>query len=103
MNEIKDSRNVTAMYAVGFIFGLIGILVSFIPCIGSLAFYIGIPATIVSGIVLIAACLQNRKRSYAIVAVSICLVVVLISSWQYVNIISVSNKAKQAIEELVCH
>jgi hypothetical protein len=41
-DELKDSGTVTAMSVVGFVFGLIGMLGSFIPCIGSLAFYIGI-------------------------------------------------------------
>lgn len=98
--ELKDSGTVTALSVVGFVFGLIGMLGSFIPCIGSLAFYIGIPAAIVSGIALGVAYSQNAKRTFAIVAVTISLVGVVISGWQYFSIISAGKKAKLAIEEI---
>ena len=66
--ELKDSGTVTALSVIGLVFGLVGMLGSFIPCIGSLAFYIGIPAAIVSGIALIIAHKQKAKRTFAIVA-----------------------------------
>ena len=50
--ELKDSGTVAALSVIGLVFGLIGMLGSFIPCIGALAFYISIPAAIVSGIAL---------------------------------------------------
>ena len=98
--ELKDSGTVTAMSVVGFVFGLIGMLGSFIPCLGSLAFYVGIPAAIISGIALGVAYSQNAKRTFAIVAVTISLIGVVISGWQYFSIISAGNKAKRALEEM---
>jgi len=41
--ELKDSGAVTALSVIGLVFGLIGMLGSFIPCLGSLAFFVGIP------------------------------------------------------------
>ena len=54
--ELKDSGAVTALSVIGLVFGLIGMLGSFIPCLGSLAFFVGIPAAIASGIALAIAC-----------------------------------------------
>jgi len=100
VEELKDSGTVTALSVTGFVFGLIGMLGSFIPCIGSLAFYIGIPAAVISGIALGIAYSQNAKRTFAIVAVTISLIGVIISGWQYFTIISAGNKAKHALEEM---
>jgi hypothetical protein len=38
--ELKDSGIVTTLSVIGFVFGLVGMLGSFIPCIGAIAFYI---------------------------------------------------------------
>lgn len=96
----KDSGTVTAMAVVGFVFGLIGMLGSFIPCIGSLAFYIGIPAALISAIALGIAYSQNAKKTFAIVALTISLIGVIISGWQYFTIISAGEKAKQELQKM---
>ncbi len=98
--ELKDSGTVTAMSVVGFVFGIIGMLGSFIPCLGSLAFFIGIPAAIISGIALGIAYSQNAKRTFAIVALTISLIGVVISGWQYFSIISAGKKAEQALNKM---
>lgn len=96
----KESGAVTAMSVVGFVFGLIGMLGSFIPCIGSLAFYIGIPAALISAIALGIAYSQNAKKTFTIVALTISLIGVIISGWQYFSIISAGEKAKQELQKM---
>jgi len=96
--ELKESGTVTALSVVGFVFGLIGMLGSFIPCLGSLAFFIGIPAALVSGIALAVAYSQKAKRTFAIVAVTISLIGVVISGWQYFTIVSAGEKARQHLQ-----
>jgi hypothetical protein len=98
--ELKDSGTVTALSVIGLVFGLIGMLGSFIPCIGSLAFYVGIPAAIASAIALGIAFSQNAKRTFAIVALTISLIGVVISGWQYFSIISTGEKARKELEKL---
>jgi len=98
-DELKDSGTVTAMSVIGLVFGLIGMLGSFIPCIGSLAFYVGIPAAIISAIALGIAHSQNAKRTLAIVALTISLIGVTISGWQYFSIISAGENARQKTEQ----
>lgn len=66
-DDLKSSGIVTTLATIGLIFGLIGLLGSFIPCIGAIAFYMGIPAAIISAIALIIAYSQNAKRIFAII------------------------------------
>lgn len=97
--DLKDSGTVTALSVIGLVFGLIGMLGSFIPCIGSLAFIIGVPATIVSGIALGIAYSQGAKRTFAIVALTISLIGVVISGVQYFSIVGAGKAAQDAIEQ----
>lgn len=93
--ELKDSGTVAALSVIGLVFGLIGMLGSFIPCIGALAFYISIPAAIVSGIALGIAYSQKAKRTLAIIALTISLIGVVISAWQYFSITSVAKQVSR--------
>jgi hypothetical protein len=97
--ELRESGAVTALSVIGFVFGLIGMMGSFIPCIGSLAFFIGIPAALISAIGLGIAYAQNAKKTFAVVAVTISLIGVVISGLQYFSIISAGNSAKKYIEK----
>lgn len=99
--ELKDSGIVTAMSVVGFVFGLIGMLGSFIPCIGSFAFLISIPALIISGIALLIAKSQKAKSTFAIVALTICLIGTVISGIQYFGIIYTAEKANKKMEDIL--
>jgi len=100
MGELKDSGTVTALSVIGLVFGLIGMLGSFIPCLGSLAFYVGIPGAIASGIALGVAYSQNAKRSLAIAALTISLIGVVISGWQYFSIISAGKQAQKELQQM---
>lgn len=97
--EPKDSGTVTVMSVIGFVFGLIGMLGSFIPCIGALAFFIGIPAAIISAIGLGIAYSQNAKKTFAIVAVTISLIGVAVSGFQYFSIMGAGNEAKRLLDQ----
>lgn len=98
VEELRESGTVTALSVIGFVFGLIGMLGSFIPCLGSLAFFVGIPAAIASGAALVVANIQKAKRTFAIVALTISLIGVVISGWQYFSIVSAGEKARQQIQ-----
>jgi len=56
----EESGLVTAISVVGTVFGVIGMLGSFIPCFGMLALYVAIPAALISGVALGVAGLDHR-------------------------------------------
>ena len=99
--ELKDSGTVTAMSVVGFVFGMIGMIGSFLPFIGSFAFFIGIPATIVSGIAVGIAKSRKAKQSFAIAALTISLIGIVISGWQYFSIISMTKQIDKEVNRMI--
>ena len=99
-DELKESGSVTAVSVVGFVFGLIGMLASFIPCLGSLAFYISIPASVVSGIGVGMAYSQNAKKTFAIVALTISLIGLVVSGFQYFALMSAGEHARRELERM---
>ncbi len=98
--DLKDFWTVIAMSVIGFVFGFIGILSSFFPTIGTFAFYIGIPAVVISAIGLGIAYSQNTKKSIAIVAVTISLIGVIVSGLHYFNVTGTGNEAKHPLDQL---
>lgn len=98
-NAKESSGMVTALSVVGLVFGLIGMFGSFIPCIGSLAFFVGIPAALVSAIGVYIAKTKNFNSTFAIVAITISLIGVVISGFQYFTIISAGSYAKKELEK----
>ena len=70
----KQSGIVTAISVVGLVFGLVGMLGSFIPIIGLFTIKICIGAAIVSGIAVMGAFSQNASRTFPIVALTISLI-----------------------------
>lgn len=97
-DELKDSGAVTVLSVIGLVFGLIGMLGAFIPCLGAFAFFVGVPAAIVSGIALGIAYSQKAKRTFAIVALTISLIGVVVSGIQYSSIMGAGKAAKTQVE-----
>jgi len=97
--ELKDSGAVTAMSVVGLVFGIIGMLGSFIPCLGALAIYVAVPATIVSGIAVFIAMSQKAKKSLAIAALVISMIGTIFSGFQAAALMgagkAISDQAKK--------
>ena len=94
-DELKESGTVTALSVIGLVFGLIGMLGSFIPCLGALAFFVSIPAALASGIALAVAYSQKAKRTLAITALTISLIGTVISGLQYFSIAAAGAAATQ--------
>lgn len=95
--ELNDSGAVVVLSVIGLVFGLIGMLGSFIPCLGSLAFFVGVPAAMASGAAIVVAYSQRAKRNLAFAALTVSLIGVVISGLQF---FSISAAAGAAAEEL---
>ncbi len=79
--ELSESESgiITAHAVLGLVFGLIAMLGSFIPYLGTLAFRIGIFAALISGPALAITYARRTKHTFAINALTISLVAVVIS------------------------
>lgn len=97
--DTKEDGIVTVLSVIGFVFGLIAMLGSFIPCLGSLAFFLGIPAAIVSGIAIMIANSKKVKKTFATAALTISLIGVVVSGIQYFSIMGAGNVMMQEMEK----
>jgi hypothetical protein len=97
--ELKESGTVTALSVIGLVFGTIGMIGSFVPCLGALAFYVGIPASLASGIALGIAYSQHARRTLAIVALTISLIGVVISGWQFFTVAAIGTEAHRSLSQ----
>ncbi len=98
--EVRESGSSIALSVVGFVLGLIGLLGSFIPCLGGYAFFIGIPGAIVSSIALMIAHKKKVKKAFPIVALTISIIGVAFSGFQFFGIIYIGNKADELTEKI---
>lgn len=97
----KNSGTVTALATLAFVFGLLGLLGSLIPCIGALAFYLGIPGAIIAVVAYLLAKAQNATNTFVIVALVISLLGVTISAYQFFSIKSAGERSRQKTLEMM--
>lgn len=90
-NSQKNAGLVTALATLGMVFGAIGMLGSFIPCFGALAFYISLPATIISGVGAWLAYKDRIAIGFPIAATTISAIGLIISGLQIMSLSSVSR------------
>lgn len=96
MSELKDKGAVTALAVAGLVFGVIGLLGSFIPCLGVFALYVSVPAGLVSAVAIAIAIQGNAKRSLAIAALVISVIAAGISLFQKKQIESIPGRIDEA-------
>jgi hypothetical protein len=88
----QGSGLVTALATVGMVFGLIGLLGSFIPCLGVLAMYVSFPAIIAAGIATWLAYSKRVGKGLPIAALTISIIGFMISYAQYAAMTSSVHK-----------
>ncbi len=96
----KQSGIVTAMSVVGLVFGLIGMMGSFIPIIGIFAIKICVGAAILSGLAVVLALSQNVSRTFPIVSLTISLIGISMIYVQISKIESATETVRKFTEEL---
>ncbi len=82
MNENTQSPVVTIFSVISIVFGIIGMLGSFIPCFGIFALIVAIPATISGAIAIYVAKKKNTAMTFAIAATVIAGIGLAISGFQ---------------------
>ena len=98
--QAKPSSAITALSVLVLVFGIIGLLGSFIPCLGMLAIYVSIPTAIVGVITLIAAKRVNAPRGLAVAGLVIALIASGIAIAQYSALDSTNKKLEETNKKL---
>lgn len=99
MSELKESSIVTVLAVIGLVFGLIGMLGSFIPFFGVFAVLISFPPAIISLLGLVIAYLQSAKKTFIITSFTICLIGLGVSFSQYALIVAYNESRKESSEQ----
>lgn len=95
----EESGLVTAISVVGTVFGVIGMLGSFIPCFGIFALYVAIPAALISGVALGVAYYQKVRKTFAIVALTISMIGVTVAGIQFGSLASTGMGAYKEVQK----
>lgn len=95
----EESGLVTAVSVVGTVFGVIGMLGSFIPCFGIFALYVAIPAALISGVALGIAYYQKVKKTFAVVALTISMIGVTVAGIQFGGLASTGMGAFKEVQK----
>ncbi len=89
-----------ALGIAGFVLGLLALIISFIPCLGTYALFPGIIAVIFSAIALSQASKANASKGLIIAALVISLLGSIIASYQYYALKQVANNLENVSKQL---
>ena len=81
-----ESGTVTALAVISMVFGAIGLLGSFVPCLGALAIWVAVPAALCGGISFFLARSKNVSIGLPVAAFVISLLGVVISGVQILTL-----------------
>ena len=98
-DQPEQSTAVTALSVISLVFGIIGMLASFIPCFGAFALFIAIPAAIAGGAAFFIASSKKTPKGLAVSALTISLIGVVISGFQYMALAGAIKATKDAAQE----
>lgn len=100
-NKKKESSLVVTLSVIGFILGLIGMLGSFIPCIGTIALYIAVPATLISGASVFLAYQKDVRIAFPVAALTISMIGLTVSGIQYFSFVKAVKDSGKALNNLM--
>lgn len=99
-HELRDSPTVLVLSILGTVLGSIGTLISFTIIFGILALYLSVPATLLSGTALYVAVSRHAKRTFAVVALTISLIGVVVASSQIIMFYALGTAVQTATDHM---
>lgn len=99
MTEQEQSSAVTALSVISMVFGIIGMLGAFIPCLGVFALFVAIPAAICGGAAFFIASSKKTSKGFAVAAMTISLIGVVIAGLQYMALAGTGAALNEAAKE----
>jgi hypothetical protein len=78
----------TVMSVIGLVFGILGMLVSFIPFIGGFAIFLAFPSSVMAGIATYLAYSNGEPKTFPLVSLTISVIGLVISCSHIVGILA---------------
>lgn len=104
----KEASGTTiVMSVIALVFGIIGLLTSFIPCLGAFAVWLALPSSILAGVATYLAYSKAEPKTFPLVALTISAIGLVISGSQMVALNGVVNGVgtgvQQGIQQSIPH
>ncbi|MGG6269977.1 hypothetical protein [Leptolyngbya sp. AN10] len=80
----EASAPTTVLSVIALVFGLIGMVASFIPCLGVFAIWIALPSSLLAGVATCLAYAKKEAKAFPLVALTISMIGLVISGTQIV-------------------
>jgi TM2 domain-containing membrane protein YozV len=94
-----DTGIITALATLGMVFGIIGLLFSFIPCFGSYALFLSLPSSIASGFATWFSYKNGSGKGLPVAALTISTLGLAISSHQFYVQYSIIHQGTELLNE----
>jgi hypothetical protein len=92
---LKESTAVTALSAIGLVFGFLGLIGAFIPCFGTVAFLIALPGILAAVLALALAFAQNASRTFPFISLAVSLLGVVLSGLHQYGMMSMVERMQR--------
>jgi hypothetical protein len=97
----EASAATTVMSVIALVFGIIGLLGSFIPCLGAFAIWLALPSSILSGIATYLAYSKSESKVFPLIALTISCIGLVISGAQMLAIGGATSGINQGIRDSI--
>lgn len=89
MSQSSDGSDLVVILAtIGMVFGIIGMLNSFVPCLGMFALISSIPAAVVSGVATWLAYKKHLNKAFPLAALTVSTIGIIIAGSQFLALLS---------------
>jgi hypothetical protein len=92
---LKESTAVTALAAIGLVFGFLGLIGAFVPCFGTIAFVIAIPGVLASVMALVLAFAQNASRTFPFISLAVSLLGIVLSGLHQYGVMTMMERMQR--------
>ncbi|MEH2193593.1 MAG: hypothetical protein V7K98_13295 [Nostoc sp.] len=95
----EASAATTVMSVISLVFGIIGLLASFIPCLGTFAIWLALPSSVLAGIATYLAYSKAESKVFPLVALTISCIGLVISGTQIVALNGATHSIQDGLQQ----
>ena len=97
----QASSMTTVLSVVALVFGIIGMLASFIPCLGAFAIWLSLPSSILAGAATYLAHTNGESKTFPLVALTISTIGLVISGSQMLALHSANSGMQNGVKQII--
>ncbi|MEH1767532.1 hypothetical protein [Nostoc sp.] len=95
----EASAATTVMSVIALVFGIMGMLASFIPCLGTFAMWLALPSSVLGGIATYLAYSKGESKAFPLVALTISTIGLVISGTQIIALNGAAHSIQDGLQQ----